>query len=97
MAFEAYHTASRRARGLAIDEFSSLLPMRSPQAGSTATAITLIGLGSLFLVLNARPEWTRYIFKLWPVLLIAAGAYMLFARRKQTSGDVEPPREIGNE
>jgi hypothetical protein len=97
MAFEAYHTASRRQRGLPTDEFSSLLPMRSPQAGSTATAITLIVLGSLFLVMNARPEWTRYIFKLWPVLLIAAGAYMLIVRRRHTNGNTESSQEIGHE
>jgi hypothetical protein len=97
MAFEAYHTASRRQRGLPTDEFSSLLPMRSPQAGSTATAITLIVLGSLFLVMNARPEWTRYIFKLWPVLLIAAGAYMLIVRRRHANGNTESSQEIGHE
>ena len=36
MAFEAYHTANRRLHGLPVDEFSSLIPLRSPQAGSVA-------------------------------------------------------------
>ncbi len=97
MAFEAYHTATRRSRGLPVDEFSSLVPMRSPQAGSTAAAVTLIVLGALFLLMNAKPEWAHYIFRLWPVLLIAGGAYMLIARRRQSNPAGEPSREIGNE
>jgi peptidoglycan/LPS O-acetylase OafA/YrhL len=71
--------------------------MRSPQAGSTAAAVTLIVLGALFLLMNAKPEWAHYIFRLWPVLLIAGGAYMLIARRRQSNPAGEPSREIGNE
>jgi len=82
MAFEAYHTASKRLRGQPVDEFSSLIPMRSPQAGSTAAAVSLILLGSLFLLINARPDWARLIFRYWPAVLIFAGAWMLFARWK---------------
>jgi hypothetical protein len=97
MAFEAYHTASRRMRGQPVDEFSSLVPMRSPRAGSTAAAVSLILLGSLFLLMNARPDWTRVIFKLWPVALIVAGAYMLFTRWRERSMNGAPTQEASHE
>jgi hypothetical protein len=48
MAFEAYHTASKRLRGEPVDEFSSLFPARSATSGSTMTAVALIVLGVLF-------------------------------------------------
>lgn len=87
MAFEAYHTAGKRLRGQPVDEFSSLIPMRSPQAGSTAAAVTLILLGSLFLLINARPDWARMLFRYWPALLIVAGVWMLIARWKDRGND----------
>jgi hypothetical protein len=85
MAFEAYHTASKRLRGEPVDEFSSLIPLRSPTAGSTLTAVALILLGGLFLLMNVKPEWTRVIFRLWPLALIAAGFWMLLARWRDRS------------
>ncbi len=97
MAFEAYHTANRRLRGLAVDEFSSLIPFHSPQAGSTATAVTLIVLGTLFLVTNARPDWVRFIYRLWPVALIAVGGYMLFARWRERGADRASSKEVPHE
>jgi len=93
MAFEAYHTASKRLRGEPVDEFSSLIPMRSPTAGSTAAAVSLIVLGSLFLVINARPDWARLILRFWPALLILAGVWMLVARWKERG----EAREISQE
>jgi len=80
MAFEAYHTASKRQRGEPVDEFSSLIPLRSPRASSAAAPVALIVLGALFLVMNLKPEWTRELFRFWPALLIVAGVYMLAAR-----------------
>jgi len=97
MAFEAYHTAARRLRGQPVDEFSSLIPLRSPRAGSTATAVILILLGALFLIMNARPEWVRFIYRLWPVLLIAIGAYMLFARWRERGSDRASSQEVPHE
>jgi len=94
MAFEAYHTASKRLRGEPVDEFSSLVPLRSPQAGSTAAAVALILLGSLFLVINAKPDWARLIFKFWPALLIVAGAWMLIARWRERGEGREIPQEV---
>jgi len=96
MAFEAYHTASRRLRGQPVDEFSSLIPVRSPQAGSTMAAVSLIVLGSLFLVMNARPDWIRFIFKLWPVVLIIAGVYLLLARFRERNADGTESQEASH-
>ncbi len=91
MAFEAYHTASKRLRGEPVDEFSSLIPMGSPRASSTAGPLALIVLGVLFLIMTTKPDWTRWILKLWPVLLIAAGVYLLLApfaeSRRESSGN----------
>jgi hypothetical protein len=97
MAFEAYHTASRRLRGLPVDEFSSLIPVRSPEAGSTAAAVALILLGTLFLVMNTRPEWTRFLFKLWPLALIAIGVYLLLARWRTRSPSRPAAQEADHE
>jgi peptidoglycan/LPS O-acetylase OafA/YrhL len=90
MAFESYHTAAKRQRGEPVDEFSSLIPMRSPHASSAAAPLALIVLGVLFLIMNIKPEWTRELFKFWPALLIAAGVYMLVARWKASQ---EVPHE----
>jgi hypothetical protein len=97
MAFEAYHTASKRLRGEPVDEFSSLMPLRSPQASSIMTAAVLILLGGLFLLMNLRPEWTYIIFKLWPVALIAAGLAMLVARWKNRDACRQKPEEVPHE
>jgi len=97
MAFEAYHTANRRLHGQPVDEFSSLIPVRSPQAGSTAAAVTLIVLGTLFLVMNARPDWTRFLFKLWPVALIVVGVYLLLARWRERNPSRTAAQEVGHE
>ncbi len=97
MAFEAYHTANRRLRGQPVDEFSSLIPLRSPRSGSTAAAVTLIVLGALFLVMNARPDWTRFIFKLWPAALIIIGVYLLLARWRERNPSRTTAQEVGHE
>ncbi len=97
MAFEAYHTANRRLRGQPVDEFSSLIPLRSPQAGSTAAAVTLIVLGTLFLLMNARPDWTRFLFKLWPAALIIIGVYMLLVRWRERNPSRNAAQEVGHE
>ncbi len=80
MAFEAYHTASRRLRGEPVDEFSSLFPAGATKGGPLMGPVLLILLGVLFLVLTTFPQWTRVIFKMWPVLFIGIGVYLLLAR-----------------
>jgi len=95
MAFEAYHTAKRRLEGLPVDEFSSLVPLRSPRGGSLAGPIALIVLGVLFLLMTLRPEWVREILRWWPTALIAIGVYLLLARLRprQTAASEEAPHE----
>ncbi len=97
MAFEAYHTASKRLRGEPVDEFSSLIPARSMASGSTITAVALIVLGVLFLIMNLRPDWVRIIFRYWPVALIVAGVWILAARWKSRDAGRREPQEVSHE
>jgi Domain of unknown function (DUF5668) len=79
MPFEAYHTALRRQRGLVADEFSSLFPVHGGNKFPVAP-IVLIALGVLFLLSNLDILQFDRLLRYWPVMLIALGAYMLFAR-----------------
>jgi TM2 domain-containing membrane protein YozV len=80
MPFEAYHTARKRQLGQAVDEFSSLLPLRTQRTGFPVGPVVLIGLGALFL-LNTLDVLRFYdIARYWPVALIALGVYMLYCR-----------------
>ena len=97
MAFEAYHTANRRLHGLPVDEFSSLIPLRSPRAGSLAGPIALMLLGGLFLIMTTRPEWLRDVLRWWPVALIAGGAYMLVARLRTRNAQAPSSEEVLHE
>ncbi|HVO98429.1 MAG TPA: DUF5668 domain-containing protein [Bryobacteraceae bacterium] len=85
MAFEAYHTARRRQQGLVVDEFSSLLPMHGG-AGFPIAPVLLIVLGVVFLLNNLDLFHIERVIRYWPVLLIAAGAVMLYARLAGTEG-----------
>ncbi|MBI3698733.1 MAG: hypothetical protein HY238_28325 [Acidobacteria bacterium] len=80
MAFEAYHTAKRRAAGEPVDEFSGLFPS-SRQSGMVPMGpLVLIALGVVFL-LHTLGYWSMdRILRFWPVLMIAAGVYLLYAR-----------------
>ena len=95
MAFEAYHTAKKRQLGLPVDEFSSIMPMRS-QGRFPVAPVVLIGLGVLFLLVNFDVVRFRDLARFWPVFLIALGAYMLWVR---LAGDPTPTvnREAANE
>jgi hypothetical protein len=78
MAFEAYHTARKRRAGEAVDEYSSILDLHGrnvPVAG-----ITLILLGIVMLLYTLHLFDFERIARFWPVLLIAAGAYLLYGR-----------------
>jgi Domain of unknown function (DUF5668) len=79
MAFEAYHTARRRQLGLVVDEFSSLFPMHGGSKVPVAP-ILLIVLGTVLLLNSLDLFHIERVIRYWPVLLIALGAYMLFAR-----------------
>jgi hypothetical protein len=80
MAFEAFHTAKKRQQGVAVDEFSSLIPMRGGATRSPVAPVVLIALGVIFLLDNLDILDLRRMLRYWPVGLIALGAYMLYLR-----------------
>ncbi len=80
MALEAYHTARKRRAGEPVDEFSSILDVHGRRGGFPIGAITLIALGVLLLLSTTDVIQLRYLLRYWPVLLILAGAYMLYVR-----------------
>lgn len=102
MAFEAYHTALKRQRGQAVDEFSSILPMPARGIGRNFPVgpVLMIGLGVVFL-LNTLDVVRLYdILRLWPVFLIALGGYLLYLRLTERPADaVRTPdvSEVGHE
>ncbi len=77
MAFEAYHTARRRMLGETVDEFSSLVDLRGGKR-APVLPVVLIVLGALFLLNNLEIFRLRDLLRYWPVLLIVAGAWMLY-------------------
>ncbi len=90
MAFEAYHTAKKRMMGAAVDEFSSLVPLKGRGAGFPVLPVVLIAAGTLFLLNNLEIVRFYQIVRYWPVFLIALGVYLLYAR--VSSGDPEEDR-----
>jgi hypothetical protein len=89
MAFEAYHTARKRMLGEPVDEFSSLVQLDPRRGGTPVLPIVLIVLGVLFLLNNLGLLYMARIMRYWPVLLIAAGAWMLYTRL--TTSEPEQP------
>jgi hypothetical protein len=87
MAFEAYHTASRRRLGQQVDDFSSLIPVHGSRF--PAAPVILIALGVVFLLNNLGIFELRQALRYWPVLLIGLGVYMLYSR-------VTAPKEPGS-
>jgi Domain of unknown function (DUF5668) len=84
MPFEAYHTARSRKLGHPADEFSSIMPMGSSQFPGAAWL--LIGLGTVLLLDNLHIFELRRMLRFWPMLLIAAGLYMLYNRATGSKG-----------
>ncbi len=80
MAFEAYHTARKRRAGEPVDEYSSLVDLRGRREQIPLAAVALIGLGVLLLLHTLNLLNFEYVARFWPVLLIAAGAYLLIGR-----------------
>jgi len=92
MAFEAYHTAKRRRLGHPVEEFSSLMPLHGRQGPRSTFPVgpaVLIVIGVLFLLNNLDILRIRYLFRYWPVALIALGAYMLYERlsKRERAGE----------
>jgi hypothetical protein len=94
MAFEAYHTALKRRRGEPVDEYSSLLNLRGRHEQVPVAGITLIVLGILLLLHTLDLLNFEYVARYWPVLLIAAGAYLLYSR---FSGHGAAEKEVRHE
>lgn len=97
MAFEAYHTARRRAMGEAVDEFSSLVDLRGGRR-TPVTPLLLMLLGTLFLLNNLEIVRLRDVLRYWPAALIAAGAWMLYDQlggTRKGGGAPDQPRQEG--
>jgi hypothetical protein len=94
MALEAYHTARKRRAGEPVDEFSSILDVHGRRSGFPVGAITLIGLGVLLLLNTMDVIQLHRLLPYWPILLILAGAYMLFVR---VAGDGAVRQEVRHE
>jgi hypothetical protein len=94
MAFEAFHTARKRRNGEPVDEYSSLLDLHGRKDQAPVAAIALIILGILLLAHTLDLLNFEYVARFWPVLLIAAGAYLLYGR---LSSHAAAPEEAPNE
>jgi hypothetical protein len=93
MAFEAYHTARKRRLGEPVDEYSSLLNLRGKH-NIPVFAIGLILMGILLLLHTLNLLDFEYVARYWPVLLIAAGVYLLAGRLSgKEAGDPEVRHE----
>lgn len=98
MAFEAYHTARKRRAGEVVDEFSSLVQIKSEGGGFPVLPVALISLGVVFLLNNLGVLRLRFIMQYWPVMLILAGGWMLYTRLNgNTVQPVEPPAVSPND
>ena len=93
MAMEAHHTARKLQNGEPVDEYSSLLNLRGKH-NIPVFAIGLILLGVLLLLHTLNLLDFEYVVRYWPVLLIAAGVYLLWSR---FSGHEAAPREMRHE
>jgi hypothetical protein len=98
MAFEAYHTALKRQRGEPVDEFSSLVPLKSRTRGFPVGPVLLIALGILFLLNTLELVRMYQIIRFWPLFLIVLGGYMLYLRLSEREEESAPvSQEAGNE
>jgi hypothetical protein len=93
MAFEAYHTATKRRAGEPVDEYSSILNLTGGRNHIPVAGIVLIGLGALLLLHTLDLLDFEYVARFWPVLLIAAGVYLLAGRFLHNPGQKEPRNE----
>jgi hypothetical protein len=99
MPFEALHTAKKRERGEAVDEFSGLIsndPRSSTRQLAVAGPAVLIGLGVLLLLNNLGVLDSRWLSQVvrtwWPVLLIGLGGLLLckrLAKERLSEGEAE--------
>jgi TM2 domain-containing membrane protein YozV len=80
MAFEAYHTARKRLLGEPVDEYSSIINVGGHPSNAPVAGVVLVVLGIVLLLDTLNIFDFEYLARYWPVLLIAAGAYLLYSR-----------------
>lgn len=80
MAFEAFHTALRRRRGLPVEEFSSIFELRPAHNRMPLGAMLLVVVGFILLLQTTDIISMEIFSRYWPVGLIALGIYLLYAR-----------------
>jgi hypothetical protein len=97
MAFEAYHTASKRLRGEPIDEFSGLFPVGRRTSGLPLGPIVLIVLGVIFLLDTMDMIRLYQIVRFWPVFLILLGCYLLYLRLRGEEPVGSGEQEVSSE
>ncbi|MCI0403100.1 MAG: DUF5668 domain-containing protein [Acidobacteria bacterium] len=91
MVIDAYRTAKLRATGQAPEPSSWALPGTTAGASAPIGPIILIVLGVLFLARTMDIfdfHYFRFMWRFWPLILIAIGAWLLWRR---TSGGSVPP------
>ena len=93
MAFEAYHTARKRRAGEPVDEYSSILNLTGGREHIPVAGIVLVALGALLLLHTLDLLDFDRVAQYWPVLLIAAGVYLLAGRFLHSSGEKEHRHE----
>jgi len=91
MPFEAYHTAQKRQRGLPVDEFSSIVPLRGRANGYPVGPLVMIAIGVIFLMTNFDLLRMSQVVRLWPIALIALGVFMLRERLRGAGMPPPPP------
>ena len=92
MAFEAYHTARKRVAGEPVDEYSSIISMGGGAGNAPVAGVVLVALGVVLLLHTLHIFDFEYLARYWPVLLIAAGVYLLYMRFSGSGG-----KEMGHE
>lgn len=85
MAFEAFHTAQKRQRGLKVTEMSGLLDLPANLQRIPVGPLVLILAGVVFLLDNLGLLPIEQLARFWPVLLILTGLAMLLQRLNPAS------------
>lgn len=99
MAIDAYRTAKARQFGQPVPEDIFGLSRATAEvpggasyaAGGERTAppigaIILIGLGTMFLLHNAGIMRFYWVGRMWPLVLVAVGVWMIYQRRERVAG-----------